>query len=52
MTFNVRRPSVGNVMHFHSYREPILQPPKPEIPPSLRILERVIDCDADWAAAD
>jgi hypothetical protein len=33
-------------------REPILQPPKPEIPPSPRILERVIDRDADWEAAD
>ena len=33
-------------------RAPILQPPKPEIPPSPRILERVIDRDADWEAAD
>ena len=33
-------------------REPILQPPKPEIPPSLRILERAMDRDADWEAAD
>ena len=33
-------------------REPILQPPKPEIPPSPRILERAIDHDADWEAAD
>jgi hypothetical protein len=33
-------------------REPILQPPKPEIPPSPRILERAIDRDADWEAAD
>jgi hypothetical protein len=33
-------------------REPILQPPKPEIPPSPRILERVMDRDADWEAAD
>ena len=32
--------------------EPILQPPKPEIPPSPRILERVMDRDADWEAAD
>jgi hypothetical protein len=32
-------------------REPILQPPKPEIPPSSRILERVMDRDADWEAA-
>jgi hypothetical protein len=29
-----------------------LQPPKPEIQPSLRILERVMDRDADWEAAD
>jgi hypothetical protein len=33
-------------------REPILQPPKPEIPPSPQILERAIDRDADWEAAD
>ena len=33
-------------------RAPILQPPKPEIQPSLRILERVMDRDADWEAAD
>jgi hypothetical protein len=35
-----------------SGREPILQPPKPEIPPSPRILQRVMDRDADWEAAD
>jgi len=33
-------------------REPILQPPRPEIPPSPRTLERVTDRDADWEAAD
>ena len=33
-------------------REPILQPPRPEIPPSPRILGRAIDRDADWEAAD
>jgi hypothetical protein len=33
-------------------REPILQPPMPEIPPSPRILERAIGRDADWEAAD
>jgi hypothetical protein len=33
-------------------RAPILQPPMPEIPPSPRILERVMDRDADWEAAD
>jgi hypothetical protein len=33
-------------------REPILQPPRPEIPPSGRILERAIGRDADWEAAD
>jgi hypothetical protein len=33
-------------------RKPILQPPKPEIPPSPRVLERVIDRDPDWEAAD
>jgi len=33
-------------------RGPILQPPKPEIPPSPRILQRVLDRDADREAAD
>jgi hypothetical protein len=33
-------------------REPILQPPKPEIPASPRILERAMERDADWEAAD
>ena len=33
-------------------REPNLQPPKPEIPPSPRILQRVMDRDVDWEAAD
>ena len=33
-------------------REPILQPPKPEIPPSPRILERAMHRDTDWEAAD
>jgi hypothetical protein len=33
-------------------RKPILQPPKPEIPPSPRILQRVMDRDADREAAD
>jgi hypothetical protein len=33
-------------------REPILQPPKPEIPLFPRILERVMDRDADWETAD
>jgi hypothetical protein len=33
-------------------REPILQPPKPEITPSPRILERAMEHDADWEAAD
>jgi hypothetical protein len=30
----------------------ILQPPKPEIRPSARVLERAADRDADWEAAD
>jgi conjugative relaxase-like TrwC/TraI family protein len=34
------------------HREPILQPPMPEIPPSQRILDRAIDRDADREAAD
>ena len=33
-------------------REPIPRPPRPEIPPSPRVLERVMDRDADWEAAD
>jgi len=33
-------------------REPILQSPKPEIPPSPRILQRAMARDADWEAAD
>ena len=33
-------------------REPILQPPKPEIPPSPQILEHAIDHDTDREAAD
>jgi hypothetical protein len=33
-------------------RDTILQPPKPEIAPSSRILRRVIDRDAGWEAAD
>lgn len=33
-------------------RQPILQPPKPEIQASERILERAADRDADWEAAD
>jgi conjugative relaxase-like TrwC/TraI family protein len=33
-------------------RSPILQPPRPEIPPSPRILERAADRDADREAAD
>jgi hypothetical protein len=33
-------------------REAILQPPLPEIPPSPVTLERVMDRDADWEAAD
>jgi len=30
----------------------ILQPPKPEIPPSPRVLERALDRDLDMEAAD
>jgi hypothetical protein len=30
----------------------ILQPPKPEIEPSLQVLERAVDRDADWEAAN
>jgi hypothetical protein len=33
-------------------RDAILQPPKPEIQPSLQVLERAADRDADWEAAD
>ena len=35
-----------------SARDAILQPPKPEIRPSLQVLERAADHDADWEAAD
>ncbi len=33
-------------------RDAILQPPKPEIQPSARILERAMDRDLDMEAAD
>jgi hypothetical protein len=33
-------------------RDAILQPPKPEIRPSVQVLERAADRDADWEAAD
>ena len=33
-------------------QEPILQPPRPEIPPSPQILQKVMDRDAGWEAAD
>jgi AAA domain/TrwC relaxase len=33
-------------------REPILRPPRPEIPPSPQILQRAMEHDADWEAAD
>ena len=33
-------------------RDAILQPPKPEIRPSLQVLERAADHDADWEAAE
>ena len=33
-------------------RDAILQPPKPEIPPSLQVLQRAADRDADYEAAE
>jgi conjugative relaxase-like TrwC/TraI family protein len=33
-------------------KDAILRPPKPEIRPAARILERAMDRDADWEAAD
>ena len=33
-------------------RVAILQPPKPEMTPSPRILQRAMDRDVDWEAAD
>ena len=33
-------------------RDAILQPPKPEIPPSAEVLQRAAGRDADWEAAD
>ena len=35
-----------------SSRDAILQPPKPEIWPSLQVLEQAADRDIDWEAAD
>ena len=35
-----------------SARDAILQPPKPEIRPSVQVLERSAERDADWEAAD
>jgi hypothetical protein len=29
-----------------------LQPPRPEIPPSPQILQKVVERDIDWEAAD
>ena len=48
----LRRPRPGVPRLDQPGQEPILQPPRPEIPPSPRILERVMDRDADWEAAD
>ena len=33
-------------------KDAILQPPRPEIRPSLQVLERATDRDADWEAAE
>ena len=33
-------------------KDAILQPPKPEIPPSPEVLQRAVGRDADWEAAD
>jgi len=33
-------------------KDAILQPPKPEIPPSSEVLQRAVGRDADWEAAD
>jgi hypothetical protein len=33
-------------------KDAILQPPKPEIPPSSVVLQRAGGRDADWEAAD
>ena len=33
-------------------KDAILQPPKPEIPPSSEVLQRAVARDADWEAAD
>ena len=33
-------------------RDAILQPPRPEIPPSPQVLQRAADRDAGWEAAD
>jgi len=33
-------------------KDAILRPPKPEIRPAAQVLQRVMDRDADWEAAD
>jgi hypothetical protein len=33
-------------------RQPILQPPKPDIIPSQQVLDLIADRDLDWEAAD
>ena len=35
-----------------THKDTILQPPKPEIPPSARILDRVVDRDLEMEAAN
>ena len=48
----LRQPRPGIPRLDRPGREPILQPPRPEIPPSPHIRQRVMDRDADWEAAD
>ena len=59
----VGRRQISQGLHQHSWnsrsasltvagKDAILQPPKPEIPPSAEVLQRVAGRDADWEAAD
>jgi hypothetical protein len=57
MTVPSREPDYGDLgQAFPAWSAPargaILQPPKPELSPSPRVLQRVMDRDAGWEAAD
>jgi hypothetical protein len=48
----LRRPRPGAPFLDRPAKEAILQPPKPEIRLSARVLERVLDRDADMETGD